>query len=77
VKTIVSPPTQKTNEKTYDSPSKKSTKIEPLQLNLANDHQQSSQTNDARRDEGVNTIDSTFRRCILSFLPAQIIPFFY
>ncbi len=37
-------------------------KIEPLQLNVGNDQQQSYRANDARRDEAVNTIDSTFRR---------------
>ncbi len=59
--------TQKVNE----SPPKKpvpTTKIEPLQLT---DHH----TNDTRRDEAVNTIDSTFRRSIPSNFPFEIIPF--
>jgi len=57
--------TQKTNEKNYDSSSKQTTtttKIEPLQLNAANDQQHSYRANEGRRDEAVNTIDSTFRR---------------
>jgi hypothetical protein len=55
----------KPNEKNYDLPSKKTittTKIEPLQLNIGNDQQQSYRANDTRRDEAVNTVDSTFRR---------------
>jgi hypothetical protein len=60
--------TQKPIEKPSDSSTKKITvtKIEPLQLNIGNDQQQQQQqsyrANDARRDEAVNTIDSTFRR---------------
>jgi hypothetical protein len=56
--------TQKMNEKNYDSSSKQTTttKVEPLQLNTANDQQHSYRANEGRRDEAVNTIDSTFRR---------------
>ncbi|CAF4723393.1 unnamed protein product, partial [Rotaria magnacalcarata] len=36
-------------------------KIEPLHFNIANDNQQSNRANDARRDEAVNTVNSTFR----------------
>jgi hypothetical protein len=54
------------NEKNYDSSSKQTTttttKVEPLQLNTANDQQHSYRANEGRRDEAVNTIDSTFRR---------------
>jgi hypothetical protein len=59
---------QKSNEKSYESSTKQittitTTKIEPLQLNVGNDPQHSYRTNDVgRRDEAVNTIDSTFRR---------------
>ncbi len=55
---------QRTTEKNYDSSPKKipATKIEPLHLNAVNEHQQSYQVNDARRDEASNTVDSTFRR---------------
>jgi hypothetical protein len=64
VKATVPDSAQKPNEKNYDTSSKKNTttKIEPLQLNVVNDQQQSYRGNDARRDEAVNTIDSTFRR---------------
>ncbi len=56
--------TQRTTERNYDSSPKKTqvTKIEPLHLNAVNEHQQSYQANDVRRDEASNTIDSTFRR---------------
>ena len=51
--------TRKTNE----VPAKQTTtKVEPLQLNVTNDQQQPYRANDMRRDEAVNTIDSTFRR---------------
>ncbi|CAF2937099.1 unnamed protein product [Rotaria sp. Silwood2] len=55
--------TQKINEKNADSSPKKNTtiRIEPLHLNVGNDNQQSNRTNDARRDEAVNTVTSTFR----------------
>ena len=57
---------QKIHEKSYDSPPKPivtTTKIEPLQLNVGNETQHSYRTNEvAKRDEAVNTIDSTFRR---------------
>lgn len=64
VKTAAPIPTQKPNEKNYESPPKKHTtiKIEPLQLNVGNDQQQSYRINEARRDEAVNTVTSTFRR---------------
>ena len=64
MKAIVSEPTQKPSEKNYDTSPKKNTttKIEPLQLNVVNDQQQSYRGNDGRRDEAVNTMDSTFRR---------------
>jgi len=64
VKTLTPTSTQKPIEKTYDSSPKKTavTKIEPLQLNIGNDQQQSYRGNDTRRDEAVNTVDSTFRR---------------
>jgi hypothetical protein len=57
---------QKINEKNYDSSFKQTTttmKVEPLQLNVGNEPQHSYRANDpGRRDEAVNTIDSTFRR---------------
>jgi hypothetical protein len=64
VRTLTPTSTQKPIEKTYDLLPKKTvvTKIEPLQLNIGNDQQQSYRANDTRRDEAVNTIDSTFRR---------------
>jgi hypothetical protein len=68
VKNLSPTSTQKINEKNYDTLSKHTTttaattKVEPLQLNMGNDQQQSYRANDGRRDEGVNTIDSTFRR---------------
>lgn len=60
----ITPIPQKSTEKISDSSPKKAaaTQIEPLQLNITNDQQQSYRINDARRDEAVNTIDSTFRR---------------
>lgn len=62
VKSISPVSPQKSNEKISDSSPKKatSTQIEPLQLNTVID--QSYRINDARRDEAVNTINSTFRR---------------
>jgi len=64
VKTLTPTSIQKPIEKTYDLSPKKTvvTKIEPLQLNIGNDQQQSYRANDTRRDEAVNTVDSTFRR---------------
>ena len=49
---------------TYDSSSKQnmSNKVEPLHLNVAVDHQQPYRRTDTRRDEAVNTVDTTFRR---------------
>ena len=64
---------QKIHEKNYDTSFKQTaatttTKVEPLQLNVGNDPQYSYGANDvARRDEAVNTIDSTFRRYCPSF----------
>ena len=56
--------TSKIDDKIYDNSSKKNPtmKIEPLQLNVGKDHSQSDRINDIRRDEAVNTINSTFRR---------------
>jgi hypothetical protein len=59
---------ERTGEKlfgpTYESSSKQNmnTKVEPLHLNVAVDHQQPYRLNGGRRDEAVNTVDSTFRR---------------
>ncbi|CAF3506044.1 unnamed protein product [Rotaria sp. Silwood1] len=63
MKTPVPVSTQKTNEKNVDSSPKKNItmKIEPLHLNVGNDNQQSNRINNARRDEAVNTVTSTFR----------------
>ncbi|CAF1205768.1 unnamed protein product [Rotaria sordida] len=63
MKTSVPVSTQKTNERNVDSSLKKNTtmKIEPLYLNVGNDNDQSNRINDARRDEAVNTVNSTFR----------------
>ncbi|CAF2211967.1 unnamed protein product [Rotaria magnacalcarata] len=57
------PVTQKVIEKNIDTSPRKHTivKIEPLHFNIANDNQQSNRANDARRDEAVNTVNSTFR----------------
>ncbi|CAF0947908.1 unnamed protein product [Rotaria sordida] len=58
---------QKTGEKifgpNYDSPSGQNmnNKIEPLHLNVAIDRHQVYRPTYARRDEAVNTVDSTFR----------------
>ncbi|CAF2658289.1 unnamed protein product [Rotaria sp. Silwood2] len=58
---------QKTGEKlfgpNYDSSSGQNmnNKVEPLHLNVAIDRQQAYRPKDARRDEAVNTVDSTFR----------------
>lgn len=66
VKTSIQlPTTQKSSDKNIETMSPKKTtivKIEPLHLNIANDYQQSNRANDARRDEAVNTVNSTFRR---------------
>jgi hypothetical protein len=59
---------QNTGEKlfgpTYESSSKQNmnNKVDPLHLNVAADRQQQYRRFDARRDEAVNTVDSTFRR---------------
>ena len=61
-------PNETTGEKlfgpTYDASSKPNTnhKMEPLHLNVALDHQQPYRRTDTRRDEAVNTVDTTFRR---------------
>jgi hypothetical protein len=49
---------------TYDSPSKQNTnnKMDPLHLNVGIDRQHPYRPLDARRDEAVNTVDTTFRR---------------
>ncbi|CAF4680983.1 unnamed protein product [Rotaria sp. Silwood1] len=58
---------QRTGEKlfgpNYDSPAGQNmnNKVDPLHLNVAIDRQQAYRPNDARRDEAVNTVDSTFR----------------
>ncbi|CAF0909216.1 unnamed protein product [Adineta ricciae] len=67
MKTPIPQPTQRTTDRYQDASPKRTTttaaaaKVEPLHLNTVNDYQQSYRTNDARRDEAVNTIDSTFR----------------
>lgn len=62
MKNVTPTPTQKPHEKHIDVPVRQppvtatvsvASKIEPLQLNTVHD---------TRRDEAVNTIDSTFRR---------------
>ena len=53
---------QRTNEKPIDfSPPKKPTKIEPLHLNTIHESSSHRQT-ETKRDEAVNTLNSTFRR---------------
>ncbi|CAF4884849.1 unnamed protein product, partial [Rotaria socialis] len=49
---------------TYDSASAQNmtTKVEPLHLNVGMDRHQAYRSKDTRRDESVNTVDSTFRR---------------
>ncbi|CAF4172442.1 unnamed protein product [Adineta steineri] len=71
IKTPIPDPPSKIPEKNYDSSPKKTndfspkkttvTKIEPIHLNTVIEQQPSYRTNDTRRDEAVNTIDSTFR----------------
>ncbi|UJR09115.1 hypothetical protein I4U23_013362 [Adineta vaga] len=70
MKTPIPQSTQRTTEKFQDTSPKKTTaaaaatsttKVEPLHLNTVNEYQQSYRTTDIRRDEAVNTIDSTFR----------------
>lgn len=62
------PSNQNTGEKifgpTYDLSSKENTsqKVEPLHLNVNADRQNAYRPMDARRDEAVNTVDTTFRR---------------
>ncbi|CAF1424183.1 unnamed protein product [Rotaria magnacalcarata] len=48
---------------TYDSASTQNVtaKVEPLHLNVGMDRQQAYRSKDTRRDESVNTVDSTFR----------------
>ena len=61
---------QKTVEKVHESPPKRPTqapphpaaKVEPLHFNVGNDPMPSYRTNEGKRDEAVNTINSTFRR---------------
>lgn len=66
-------------EKMFDSPPPKkpvaaptTTKIEPLHLNMGTDPLQSFRGNENKRDEAVNTINSTFRR----FIFLSLIDFF-
>jgi hypothetical protein len=59
---------ERTGEKlfgpTYESSSKQNmnNKLDPLHLNATADKQQHYRLADTRRDEAVNTVDSTFRR---------------
>ena len=64
MKTTIPISTRQIDDKKMELSPKRNTKvnIEPLRLNIGNDHQQSYRTSDAQRDEAVNTVSSTFRR---------------
>jgi hypothetical protein len=54
---------QPNNEPSYETSTKAIVgKVEPLHLNIARDSLQSSRVNQGKRDEAVNTMNSTFRR---------------
>ena len=68
VRSTGQPSNQNTGEKLFgpdyytSSKQNMNSKVEPLRLNAAADQRYPYRPSDARRDEAINTVDSTFRR---------------